>query len=114
MMPSAEFCLVLCAVESQETADIIGQKAIAKRFASAVNTISNVSSIFRWKGAIETANELLMVFYTRHTLTESLSYLIKELHPYELPAPIIIDIAGAMPEVLDWIGGNTAANMDEY
>jgi periplasmic divalent cation tolerance protein len=111
---SNDYCLVFSAINDAAKAETIAVKAVEKRLASAVNTIDGMRSVYRWKGEIEKADELMQIFYTRAGLVESLSMLIKELHPYELPAILAVDIAKGLPDFLSWIGSNTASYVEDY
>ncbi len=113
-MASNDYCLVISAIDDKVKAAEIAEKAVEKRLASAVNTVPGVKSVYRWKGVIEKADESLMLFYTRTNLVESLSVLIKDLHPYELPAVLALDITKGLPEFLNWIGSNTASYVEDY
>ena len=48
-----------------------------------------------------------MVFKTRAALVEALRARIIELHPYEVPEVIALDITAGHAPYLDWIGENT-------
>ncbi|MFC1582001.1 divalent-cation tolerance protein CutA [Planctomycetota bacterium] len=113
-MAANDYCLVISSIDDPARAAAIADKAVEKRLASGVNTINGVHSVYRWKGAIEKAEELVLIFYTRASLVESLSALIKELHPYELPAILAVDIAKGLPDFLSWIGSNTASHVEDY
>ena len=54
------------------------------------------------EGAIEHADEALLVAKTTPDHREALQARIVELHPYELPEVIAVE-AAALPAYLDWI-----------
>ena len=113
-MAQKEYCCVLSTVDSKELAEEIAEKAVSSRLAAGVNVLPNVSSTYRWKGRIERNEEWLILFYTRKPLTGALSNLIKGLHSYETPAAVSIPIQDGLPAFLDWIGSNTASNVEDY
>ncbi|MCI0482097.1 MAG: divalent-cation tolerance protein CutA [Candidatus Dadabacteria bacterium] len=66
-----------------------------------------VSSVYRWKGKVENAAEVMLLCKTREKLVEDLTRRVKELHPYEVPEIITIPITGGSSEYLDWIDEST-------
>lgn len=61
-------------------------KAIVKNgLAACVNCISNTSSVFYWKGKIETCTETLLICKTEKRKLRSLERYVSEHHPYEVP-----------------------------
>jgi len=108
--------LSLCfsTVDSPEAAEKIAAEAVKRRLAAGVNIVPGAVSIYRWKGEIERKHEYLLVFYTRANLQEPLRSLIREMHPYEVPAVTFVEVAAGLPDFLEWIAGNTAADMEEY
>jgi len=49
-----------------------------------------------------------MFMKTRRDLFEKLRDAIRELHPYEIPEIICLDIDQGLPEYLRWIDASTA------
>ena len=113
-MAANEFSLCVSVIDSEEKAQEIGKEAVERRLAAGVNIIPGGESVYRWKGEIETKNEIIMLFYTRSSLAEALGTLIKEMHPYEVAPITFVFINNALPEFLEWIGSNTASHMEDY
>ncbi|MHA1772406.1 MAG: divalent-cation tolerance protein CutA [Candidatus Thorarchaeota archaeon] len=93
-------CLTTC--ESQD-ADRIARAFVEQRLAACVNIITQVSSIYRWKGKIESATESLLIIKTRGELVQRMESTLKGIHPYETPEFVVIDIANGSAEYLSWI-----------
>jgi periplasmic divalent cation tolerance protein len=96
-----EFAIVLC------TAPPGGSEKIAKalvegRLAACVN-VSKVRSYFFWEGKSCDEKEELMIIKTEIKLVERIKSRIKELHSFELPEIIIIQVAGGDEGYLWWI-----------
>ena len=90
-----------------EEAKEVGDALVAKRLAACVNIFPSMISIFEWKGAREAANEVAMIIKTRSVLTEAVLAETKRLHPYELPALLVIPTEGGSAEYCDWIVSET-------
>ena len=63
-----------------------GTALVAARLAACVNIFPGMISIYEWKGARETADEVAMIIKTRRSLADAVLAETKRLHPYELPA----------------------------
>jgi periplasmic divalent cation tolerance protein len=67
-------------------------------------------SIFEWKGVREAANEVAMIIKTRGSLTEAVLKETKRLHPYELPALLVLPTQGGSAEYCGWIASQTGGS----
>ena len=63
----------------------IGRAAVEARLAASAH-VWPIRSIYRWKGAVHEAGEWSLSLKTRGDLFERLAALVREAHPYELPA----------------------------
>ena len=113
-MKSNEHIIIFSTIDSRETAREIAHSAVSKRLASSCNMIPGVSSLFRWKGEICEKDEIMMVFYTRRSLANPLSELIREKHPYEVPVVVGSDISEGLDSSITWIASNTASSVEDY
>jgi len=94
--------VVLC------TAPVGGAENIAKalveeRLAACVN-VAAVRSYFSWEGKLCKDDEELLIIKTEQRMAEKLMARIMELHSYQLPEMIILQIAGGYENYLQWIG----------
>jgi len=90
-----------------EDAKRVGEALVAARLAACVNIFPGMISIFEWKGAREEANEIAMLIKTRKLLVEAVLKETKRLHPYELPALLVLPTEGGSAEYCAWISGQT-------
>ena len=67
-----------------------------------------MASTYRWKGRVERDAERQVVIKTTRDRLEALRKRIHELHPYELPEFVVIDIDGGSDAYLDWVKAETA------
>ena len=68
-----------------------------------------MQSIYHWQGAVETAEETVLVAKTRAALAEALAARVKELHSYDVPCVVILPITGGHAPFLRWIEDETAS-----
>jgi periplasmic divalent cation tolerance protein len=87
----------------------VGGALVAARLAACVNMFPGMISIYEWKGAREEASEVAMIVKTRRALTEAVLAEIKRLHPYELPALLVLPTEGGSTEYCGWIANQTGS-----
>jgi periplasmic divalent cation tolerance protein len=100
--------IVLTTAGSADEARKIAQELVERRLAACVNIIPQIESVYRWQGEIETASEWLLVIKTEAGVFERLRDAIHELHSYELPECLLLEVDAASQEYLDWIAKNTS------
>jgi periplasmic divalent cation tolerance protein len=98
--------IVLTTAGSLEEALKIAHALVERKLAACVNIVPQVESVYRWQGKVETATEWLLIIKTTAEVFERVRDAIKELHSYELPECVMIEISGGSERYLGWIGGN--------
>jgi periplasmic divalent cation tolerance protein len=93
---------------NREEAERIAETVLAEKLAACVNILAPCTSIYRWQGQIERAEETPALFKTRPMLAERLRARIEALHSYELPV-IETWTAAATSAVYGWIATETGA-----
>jgi periplasmic divalent cation tolerance protein len=102
--------VVLVTCGSKKEAQKIAQALVERRLAACVQEIGvPVRSMYRWKGRVESANEVLLLIKTSRKRFSAVSTLVKKLHSYEVPEIIALNIADGSREYLDWITSNVRA-----
>jgi periplasmic divalent cation tolerance protein len=98
-----EALVVLVTFPDADTARRIVTALVEERLAACGNLISTVESIYRWQGAIETANETLVLLKTEVGRYVALETRLKELHPYEVPECLALSVAKGSLPYLRWV-----------
>jgi periplasmic divalent cation tolerance protein len=99
----AERLVAISTVGKAEDAERIARALVERGLAACVNVVPGVVSVYRWKGAVERDEELLLVIKTRAESFAALRDALVELHPYELPELIAVPIAAGYAPYLDWL-----------
>lgn len=99
--------IILTTAGSQEEADKIAHALVDRRLAACVNIVPQIGSVYRWQGKVETAQEWLLLIKTEAELYERVRDALKELHSYDLPECVMLEVTGGSQEYLDWIAQNT-------
>ena len=101
------YCLAYMTAASAEEAMTIGRALVGERLAACVNVIPGMVSLYRWEGALEEAGEVVLIAKTRAEKFDALAQRVAEIHPYDTPCAIRLDIAAGLPPFLDWIAEET-------
>jgi len=99
--------VVLVTVGSAEEAASLARTLVEERLVACGNLVERIRSIYRWKGRIEDEGETLLVLKTRAERFEALRQRIVELHSYDVPEVITLEITDGNKPYLDWIDSNT-------
>jgi len=90
-------------------AERIGRTMIDERLAACVNIFGPVHSIYRWKGATETADEVAAIFKTSDERVAALMARIAELHSYDVPCVAVWPVDKLLGAYADWVEDSVSA-----
>jgi periplasmic divalent cation tolerance protein len=98
--------LVTCA--SAKQARKIARALVTGRLAACGNILqAPVQSIYRWRGSVDSAKEVLLILKTSHSRFAAVEREIRALHSYEVPEIIALPIAAGSRAYLKWISEST-------
>jgi periplasmic divalent cation tolerance protein len=94
--------LVTCGSTAEATR--IARAVVEARLAACVNILPGaVTSIYRWKGKVESARERLLLIKTSRKHLAKLQATVERLHSYEVPEFIALPIAKGSRKYLSWM-----------
>ena len=100
--------IVFTNVPDRAVAMRIAQALVDERLAACVNVLGGCTSVYRWGGAVETAEELPLIVKTRAGCYPEVEAAIRRLHPYELPEIVAVRVVRGLSDYLDWVAEGTA------
>lgn len=108
-VPANEVRLILTTAASREEAERIARALVDDRLAACVNILPGLSSIYRWKGEVESAAEMLLLIKSTAANLERLEAALHRLHSYEVPEFLVFTPESAGKAYLDWLMGETGS-----
>ena len=95
--------LIYCPCPSLEEAKRIGHALLDARLAGCINILPGMASLYEWQGVREEAAEAVMIAKTRIENAAGIRALIEREHPYDMPAILVLPIAGINAGYQDWL-----------
>jgi periplasmic divalent cation tolerance protein len=104
-MEASGVAVVLVTAPSEALAAALARTLVDEGLIACANLVPGVRSIYRWKGAIWDEGEVLLVLKAPAAGFEALRARIVELHPYETPEVLRLDVAEGHPPYVEWVLG---------
>jgi periplasmic divalent cation tolerance protein len=101
-----DLILILTTMPDDERADGVARTLVDERLAACVNVHRPMTSIYRWKGAVEMETERQLVIKTTAARLIDVERRLRELHPYELPEVVVLS-ATASDAYASWARAET-------
>jgi len=86
-----------------EEATRIGRQMVEERLAACVNILGPCRSIYRWQGAVETAEEVPAIFKTSQARADALIARVASLHRYDVPCVTVWPIDKSLAGYAAWV-----------
>ncbi len=100
--------LVLTTCANAVDADALAAALVESRRAACVSQLSNVRSTYRWQGAVETAEEVLVLIKTTEERLEAVRETVHALTKYELPEFLAVRVDAGSEDYLGWLAETVA------
>jgi len=97
------YITILVTAANKQEAEKIAQQLLKAKLIACANIIDSISSIFRWSGKIEKAEECLVLMKSRRELFEEITRKVKELHSYEVPEILAIPLVDGSKAYFEWM-----------
>ncbi|SAK85115.1 periplasmic cytochrome biogenesis protein [Caballeronia hypogeia] len=98
--------LMLSTLPDAAAADALAQAVLETRLAACVTNLGAVSSQYHWKGALESSQEVQLLFKTSVARSDELQRFIDVRHPYETPEILVWQV-DASPGYGQWVNVET-------
>lgn len=98
-------CVVITTAPTEEEAYRIARMLVEHRLAACVQRLP-MHSTYRWQGELVDEEEYLLLVKTTVQRYQEIEKAIQEVHPYQVPEIIQLDVSRALPTYLDWLRMN--------
>ncbi len=95
------FVYITCS--DAEQAKRMALALVEEGLAACANIIPGMRSVYRWKGAVEQAEEAVLIAKTTEDMAGPLTDRVRDLHSYECPCIEMLPVADGNPDFLRWI-----------
>jgi periplasmic divalent cation tolerance protein len=106
-MPKTDIIVVITHVPDQICAERLAKALIKAKLAACVNICSACKSVYEWKNQLEVQTEIRLQIKTSQLCYTKLEAVILEIHPYELPDIIVLNVDGGYNPYLQWVKDQT-------
>ncbi len=114
MFPNAmDAIVVITTVGTEQEANLLAEELLDRRLAACVNIVSGVRSHYRWRGAICKDSEYLLIIKTLASEYEMVASTIRQLHSYEQPEILSLEVSRGDAGFLAWIAECVDPDLDE-
>ncbi len=94
---------VYCVFANSEEAERIGQTVVEEGLAACINILGPCRSIYRWRGAIESSNEVPAILKTTAEAADSLIARLAAMHSYDVPCVAVWPIEKLLLSYSEWV-----------
>ena len=103
-----KYISVYCTFGSLEKAKDVARALVAEKLVACINILPGAVSIYSWKGKVEEAAEAVFFAKTRKSLFGKIKARVLELHDYDVPCIVSLEINDGDKKFLRWIEKETA------
>jgi periplasmic divalent cation tolerance protein len=103
MTGSDRFLAVFVTVPDVEQGERIAAALVEERLAACVNVLPGCRSVYRWEGRVQRDDEALMMVKTSREGFAALERRVSELHPYDVPEIIAVDLTAVSAPYRDFL-----------
>ncbi|WP_223837876.1 divalent-cation tolerance protein CutA [Streptomyces venezuelae] len=106
--PAVAVVTVATTVDSAEAAHALARDAVESRTAACAQVLGPVTSVYRWRGEVETAREWQVLFKTTAAGYPALAARLAAGHPYDTPEIIATPVVHGSADYLAWVAAEVA------
>jgi periplasmic divalent cation tolerance protein len=98
--------LLLVAAPDQAVAEQLVTRLVEDGVVACGSILPGMLSIYRWRGALEQAREVLVLLKTTRAGARLALERVPALHPYEVPEILVLAVEDGHAPYLEWVAGS--------
>ena len=111
-MESISAIQIVTTVSQPADAEQLARQLVDLRLAACAQVDGPLVSVYRWQGAVVTAQEWRVTFKTLAACRAAVEMAIRTHHPYDVPEILVLPISGGNPAYLSWLSEQVGAGPD--
>jgi periplasmic divalent cation tolerance protein len=105
---SDELCEVVITAPDADWLVAFTRGLVEDRLAASAQTVTEVRSVYEWRGELVERTEARAAVRTRTSLVPAIVERLDQEHPYEVPGIVAVPIIATNPGYGDWLLAQTA------
>lgn len=102
MSTDTEHVVVMTTTDDPAEAAALARALVDARLAACVQAMP-ITSTYRWEGAVETADECMLLIKTRADRVDGVKAFLDERHSYDTPECVVVPVTDGLPGYLAWL-----------
>jgi periplasmic divalent cation tolerance protein len=102
-----QYVVVLTTLPAEADASTLARALVDAHLAACVNILPPMTSVYRWRDGIEEDAERQIVIKTTRQRLPDVWERLRQLHPYDVPEFVALQVVDGNETYLRWIGEST-------
>ncbi|QEU90199.1 divalent-cation tolerance protein CutA [Streptomyces kanamyceticus] len=107
---ATEIVIAQTTIDDEGQAEALARGAVEGQLAACAHIDAPFTAVYRWKDAIETAQEWRISYKTTTDRLPELAAWVAQQHSYDVPEWITLPVTGGSQAYLSWVVEETAAS----
>ena len=107
-MPAHPVSIVLTTLGADVDAPSLARTLVEERLAACVSILPGLVSVYRWQGGVEQDREQQLLIKTTPDRLAALEARLRQLHPYDVPELLVLDVERGGADYLAWVHESVA------
>lgn len=104
------YSIIYITTSENSESEKIAKTLLKEKLVACTNIIPNINSLYLWKGEIEEDNESILIAKTRSDKVDQVIKRVEEIHSYETPCILQLNINKGSQEYLTWMENELKSN----
>lgn len=106
-MCESQAVVLLVSIDNEAAAKKLARTLLQEKRVACVHLLPLGTSMYVWQDQLQETPEIMMLIKTRPVHVASLTRRIAELHPYDVPEILTLDVSHGLPAYLQWLTEQT-------